>query len=142
MGGLARRSESKTPKYLSKNSNILKILKSYPLNILKVQSEKLSIWDKFSFSLRIVPLIIHKNHFIYPLTIVHINSFEYLFPTKITDPKQSSQPPHIECPPGIIAQYMVKTKFDEALKILVAREKIVELSVANMQCVIPFVLLF
>ena len=37
---------------------------------------------------------------------------------------------------------MVKTKFYDALKILVAREKIVELSVANMQCVIPFVLLF
>ena len=42
-GGLARRSESKTPKYLSKNSNILKILKSYPLNILKVQSESSKI---------------------------------------------------------------------------------------------------
>ena len=39
-GGLARRSESKTPpKYLSKNSNILKMLKSYPLNIPKVQSK-------------------------------------------------------------------------------------------------------
>ena len=28
-GGLARRSESKTPKYLSKNSNIEKVIKSY-----------------------------------------------------------------------------------------------------------------
>ena len=37
---------------------------------------------------------------------------------------------------------MVKTKFDDALKILVAHEKIVELSVVNMQCVIPFILLF
>ena len=43
MGGLARRSASKTPKYLSKNSNILKILKSYSLNILKVQSESSEI---------------------------------------------------------------------------------------------------
>ena len=42
----------------------------------------------------------------------------------------------------IIAQYMVKTKFDDALKILVAREKMAELSVANMQCVNLFVLLF
>ena len=38
-GGMARRSESKTPKYLSKNSNILKMLKSYPVNIPKVQSK-------------------------------------------------------------------------------------------------------
>ena len=29
-GGLARRSESKTSKYLSKNSNFRKMLKSYP----------------------------------------------------------------------------------------------------------------
>ena len=41
-GGLARRSESRPPKYLSKNSNIRKMLKSYPLNILKVQSESSS----------------------------------------------------------------------------------------------------
>ena len=41
--GLARRSESKTPKYLSKISNIRKLLKSYPLNILKVQSESSNI---------------------------------------------------------------------------------------------------
>ena len=41
--GLARRSESKTPKYLSKNSDIKKMLKSYPLNILKVQSESSKI---------------------------------------------------------------------------------------------------
>ena len=37
-GWLAQRSESKPPKYLSKNSNIKKMLKSYSLNILKVQS--------------------------------------------------------------------------------------------------------
>ena len=41
--GLARRSESKTPNYLSKNSNINKMLKSYPLNILKVQSDSSKI---------------------------------------------------------------------------------------------------
>ena len=42
-GGLAQRSESKTPKYLSKNSNIRKMQKSYPLNILKIQSESSKI---------------------------------------------------------------------------------------------------
>ena len=42
-GGLAQRSVSKTPKYLSKNINIKKMLKSYPLNILKVQSESSEI---------------------------------------------------------------------------------------------------
>ena len=56
---------------------------------------------------------------------------------KISFPNQNPRPqtieaaPHMECPPGIIAQYLVKTKFDDALKILVAREKTVELSVAN-----------
>ena len=39
----------------------------------------------------------------------------------------------------IIAQYMVKTKFDDALKILVACEKMAELLVANMQFVNLFV---
>ena len=42
-GGLTRRPESETPKYLSKNSNIKKMLKSYPLNILKVQFESSKI---------------------------------------------------------------------------------------------------
>ena len=42
-GGLARMSESKSPKYLPKNSNIRKMPKSYPLNILKVQSESSKI---------------------------------------------------------------------------------------------------
>ena len=42
-GGLARSSESKPPKYLSKNSNFRKMLKSYPLNILKVVSESSEI---------------------------------------------------------------------------------------------------
>ena len=52
------------------------MLKSHPLNILEEQSESIAIWDKFSFSLRIAPLIIHINHFSYPLTIVQTNSFE------------------------------------------------------------------
>ena len=55
MGGLARRSESKTPKYLSKNSNILKILKSYPLNILKVQSEIINLGQFFILSENCTP---------------------------------------------------------------------------------------
>ena len=42
-GGLARRSESKAPKYPSKNSSIKKMLKSCPLNIFKVQSESSKI---------------------------------------------------------------------------------------------------
>ena len=48
------------------------MLKSYPLNILKVspRAQRLGLWDKFSFSLRIAPLIIHMNHFSYPLTVV------------------------------------------------------------------------
>ena len=40
-GGLARRSESKTPNYLSKNSNIKKNAKI--INILKVQSDSSKI---------------------------------------------------------------------------------------------------
>ena len=97
-GGLARRSESKTPKYLSKNSNIRKMLKSYPLNNLKVQSKSSKISNLgqiFIFRLRIVPLIIHMNHFSCPLTIVQINIFE--------EP-QNIQPLvflTIECPPGL-----------------------------------------
>ena len=71
-GGLARRSDSKTPNYLSKNSNIKKMLKSYPLKFLRYspKAQRSAIWDKFSFSLRIVPLTIRMNHFSYPLTIV------------------------------------------------------------------------
>ena len=52
--------------------------KSYPLNILNVQSEssKISNLGQIFISLRIVPLIIHMNHSSYPLTVVQINSFE------------------------------------------------------------------
>ena len=86
------------------------MLKSYPLNIPKVQSKgsKISnLGQNFIFTENCT-LIIHMNHFSYPLTIVQINIFEepgpkISFPTKIPDPKLSSQPPvflTIECPPG------------------------------------------
>ena len=55
------------------------MLKSYPLNILKVQSESSKISNLgqiFIFTGGIVPLIIHMNHFSYPLIIVQINIFE------------------------------------------------------------------
>ena len=91
---LAQRSESKTPKYLSKNSNI-KNAKIIPPK----HSERLAVWDKFSFSLRIAPLIIHMNHFSYPLTTVQINIVEepqnIFFPIVIPDPILSSQPSRI-----------------------------------------------
>ena len=109
-GGLARRSESKTPKYLSKNSNISKMLKSYPQIFLKYspKAQRLETWDKISFSLRIVPLIIHMNHFSYPLTIVQINIFEEpqnIFPNQNPRPQTIEPAPvflTVECPPGMI----------------------------------------
>ena len=98
-GGLARRPESKIPKYLSKNSNIRKMLKSYLLNILKVQSESSRISNLvqiFIFTENCTP-IIHMNHFSYHLTIVQINIFEepqsIFSQPKFPDPKLSSQPP-------------------------------------------------
>ena len=39
-------------------------------------AQRSAIWDKFSFSLRIVPLTIRMNHFSYPLTIAQISFFE------------------------------------------------------------------
>ena len=70
------------------------------------RAQSLAIGDKVSFLLRIVPLIIHMNHFSCLLTIVQINIFEepqnIFFSTKIPDPKLSSQSPvylTIECPP-------------------------------------------
>ena len=42
-GGWLEGLSEKPPKYLSKNSNIRKMLKSYPLNIFKVQSESSKI---------------------------------------------------------------------------------------------------
>ena len=99
-GGLTRRSESKTQKYLSKNSNNRKMLKSYPLNILKVYSpraQRLAILDKFSFSLRTVPLIVLMNHFSYPLTIVQINIFEE--PQDIFSQLKSQTPRYRASPP-------------------------------------------
>ena len=75
------------------------MLKLYPLNIPKVQSkaQRLAIWDKISFSPRIVPLIIDMNHFSYPLTIVQINIFEE--PQNIF-PNQNPRPQTIEPAPS------------------------------------------
>ena len=76
------------------------MLKSYPLNIPKVKSKGSKIsWDKISFSLKIVPLIIHINHFRYPLTVVQINIFEE--PQNIF-PNQNPRPQTIEpAPPPV-----------------------------------------
>ena len=81
------------------------MLKSYPLNIFKVQSEssKLAIWDKVSFSLRIVPLIIHMNHFGYLLTIVQINIFEE--PQNVFSQPKSQTPNYRATPPPRIFNY-------------------------------------
>ena len=97
-GGLARRSKSKTPNYLSKNSNIRKVLKSYPLNILRYspRAQRLAIWDKFSFSLRIVPLIIHMNIFSYPQLLFKLI---FLKNPKISFNNQNPRPQTIE--PGL-----------------------------------------
>ena len=67
-GGLAQKLESKPPKYLSKNSNIKKLLKSYPLNVLKVQSEssKISSLGQIFIFTENWPLIIHMNHLATP----------------------------------------------------------------------------
>ena len=110
-GGLARRSESKPPKYLSKNSNIKNKLKPYLLNIPKVQAESSEISNLgqiFIFTENCTPtvLIIHVSHFSYPLTIVQINIFEE--PHNIFSQPKSQTPNYraipsvfltIECPP-------------------------------------------
>ena len=70
------------------------------------KAQRLATWDKISFSLRIVPLIIHMNHFSYPLTIVQINIFEEpqnIFPNQNPRPQtiEPAPPPvflTIECP--------------------------------------------
>ena len=62
------------------------------------RAQRLAIWDKFSFSLRIVPLTIHMNHISYPLTIVQINIFEE---PKIPFPNQNPRPQTIEPSPRI-----------------------------------------
>ena len=48
------------------------MLKSYPLNILKVQSQRLAVGDKFSFSLTTVPLIIHINNCFFIHTYIYM----------------------------------------------------------------------
>ena len=74
------------------------MLRSYPLNIPKVQSKgsKIAISDRISFSLRIVPLIIHMNHFSCPLTIVQINIF---VEAQNIYPNQNPRPQTIEPAP-------------------------------------------
>ena len=63
-----------------------------------VRAQRLAIWDKFSFSLRIVPLIIHMNHFSYSQIVVQINIFEE--PQNIfSQPK--SQTPNYRASPSI-----------------------------------------
>ena len=82
------------------------MLKPYHLNILKVQSQssKISNLGKISFSLRIVLLIIHMNHFSYPLTIAQVNIFEE--PQNIfSQPK--SQTPNYRASPLSIFNYRV-----------------------------------
>ena len=103
--GLARRSDSKTP--ISKNSNIIKMLESYPLNILKVQpksSKSSNLGQIFIFTENCTPNYPYES-FSYPLTIVQINIFEE--PQNIFS-QSKSQPPNyrasrpvlltIECP--------------------------------------------
>ena len=62
------------------------------------RAQRLAIWDKFSFSLRIVPLIIHMNKISSPLTIVQINIFEE---PKISFPNQNPRPQTIEPAPSV-----------------------------------------
>ena len=60
------------------------------------KSQRLAVWDKILFSLRIVLLIIHMNNFSYPLTIFQINIF--VEPQNIF-PNQNPRPQTIEPAP-------------------------------------------
>ena len=95
--GRAKRTESKTPKYLSKNSNIRKMLKSYPLNILKVQSRSSKVSNLgqiFIFTENCTPNNPYESfHF---FTIVQINIFEE---PQNTFPSQNPRPQTIEPAP-------------------------------------------
>ena len=75
---------------------------------------RLAIWDKFLFSLRIVPLIIHMNRFRYPLTIVQINIFEE--PQNIFS-NQNPRPQTIE-PAPCIFNYRVPPPGVEKAKLM------------------------
>ena len=84
------------------------MLKSYPLNIIKVQSEssKISSLGQIFIFTENCTEIIHMNHFSYPLTIVQINIFEE--PQNIfSQPKPQTIEPAplpifltVMCPPG------------------------------------------
>ena len=87
------------------------MLKSYSLNILKVQSEnsKISNLGQIFIFTENCTLIIHMNHFSYPLTVVQINIFEepqniFSQPKSQTPSYRASPPPRIltiESPLGI-----------------------------------------
>ena len=95
------------------------MLKSYPLNILKVQSKspKISNRKQMFILLKIVPLIIHMNHFSYPITTVQINIFEE--PQNIFSQPKSQTPNYranlpvfltTECPLGLLHNKFKKPK--------------------------------
>ena len=108
---MARRSELKTPKYLSKNSNIRKMLKSYPLTILKVMSESSKISNLgqiFIFTENCTPNYPYESFSLPPNYCQNqyfLRTPNYLFPTKIPYPKLLSQPPPVsltvEWPPWV-----------------------------------------
>ena len=57
--------------------------------------QRLAIWDKFLFSLWIVPLVIHMIYFSYPQLLsksIILKNPKISFPNKIPDPKLSSAP--------------------------------------------------
>ena len=86
------------------------MLKSYPLNILKAQSESSDISNLgqiFIFTENSTPYYPYESFWLPPNYCPNQcfwRTSKYLFPAKIPDPKLSSQPPPvfltIECPPG------------------------------------------
>ena len=116
--GRAKRTESKTPKYLSKNSNIRKMLKSYPLNILKVQSRSSKVSNLgqiFIFTENCTPNNPYESfHFLLLSKSIFLKNPKILFPAKIPDPKPSSQLPRIfnyRVPPGRgLAEALISVK--------------------------------
>ena len=77
------------------------MLKSYPWNILNVQSESSKISNLghvSAISLRIVPLIIHMNHFSYPKLM---SKSIFLKNSKISFPNWNPRPQTIEPAPPV-----------------------------------------
>ena len=79
------------------------------------RTERLAIWDKFSFSLRTVPIIINMNHFSYPLTIVQIYIFEEL--QNIFSQPKSQTPNYRASPPPGIFNYRVPPGLTNSIKL-------------------------